>query len=753
MKKVLKKIFLILGIVVLTGILAAGLVFYFKYGRGLLAMQKDAKSIINASSRATFKSDQTSLLYDASGNLIAEIKGAKDSYYLDIKDIPAMAIEAIIAIEDKKFYRHGGIDYKAVARAMKAYIEEEGEITQGGSTITQQLARTIFLTNEKTWERKIKEAFMALEIEKKYSKADIMEFYLNNIYFANGFYGIESAAKGYFGRSVNDLTLSELCFILAIPNNPSMYAPYQNFDDTIARRDRILYQMILDGRIGEKEYKEALDEEIVLVKKKQKKNDYIETYAYRCATHAIMEHEGFVFRYIFEDSEDRARYEENYNNWYTRCQRKLFTGGLRIYTSFDMSMQKKLQKAVDKGLESSKEKNDEGVYALQGSAVTIDNSTGRVVAIVGGRSQKFAGYTLNRAFQSFRQPGSSIKPLIVYTPAFENGYYPEDKVEDKKRKDGPSNVDFAYAGTTTIEYAVTVSKNTVAWDLFNEIGPEWGLRYLISMDFSRITRDDYYPSAALGGLYRGVSALEMTAAYSALENEGAYREPTCIVRITDANGREIVSDRIKTRQVYDPEATRKMTYCLTKVMEKGTGKNGKLDNISCAGKTGTTNDNKDQWFVGFTGYYTTGIWVGYDMPKNMDDLPSETEPVRIWKGFMEKIHKDKEDVPFPDYIKKPKEEKETDEDKEKEEEEEIEEEEPEIKEQEDVNEPAENDDEYNKEDESLEEPDDDGFGEDDEDPVDETEGEPENEDPNDEGIDDTNETDDDYDVNEDDFYE
>ena len=744
MKKVLKKVFLVLGIVVLTAILAAGTWFYVRYGRGLLAMQKEAKNIINNSSEATFKSDQTSLLYDNKGNLIAEIKGAKDSYYLDIKDIPTMAIEAIISIEDKKFYKHRGLDYKAVIRALKAYIDEEGEITQGGSTITQQLARTIFLSNEKTWERKINEAFMAMEIEKKYSKADIMEFYLNNIYFANGFYGIESAALGYFGRSAGELSLSELCFILAIPNNPNMYNPYTGFEDTLARRDRILYQMSADGRIGEEEYKEALDEEMVLIKKETKKNDYIETFAYRCATEAIMESEGFVFRYIFDNEEEQQRYEENYNNWYTRCQRKLFTGGLRIYTSIDLSMQKKLQKALDKGLSASEEKNDEGVYELQGSAVTIDNETGRVVAIVGGRTQEFAGYTLNRAFQSFRQPGSSIKPLIVYTPAFENGYYPEDKVDDIKRKGGPSNVDYHYLGTTTIEHAVEVSKNTVAWDLLKELRPEWGLRYLISMDFSRITKEDYYEGAALGGLYRGVSALEMTSAFATLENEGTFKEPTCIVQITDANGRVIVSDRIRTRQIYEPEATRKMTYCLTKVMEKGTGKAGKLDNISCAGKTGTTNDNKDQWFVGYTAYYTTGIWVGYDMPKSMDKLPDDTQPLIIWKNYMEKIHKGKEDKALAtEYEKRP---EETEEEPEKEPDEDAED----ITDDEDT--------ETIVIDETLEPDEDDGVNEEPENDDEYIEDDDEGDDniffpEEDEDTEDAGSEEDDYDVNEDEFYE
>lgn len=652
MKKVVRNTILILIILVLTAILAAGVWFYARYGKDLALMYNDAKQVVAVSSEATFRCDQTSLLYDSEGEVIAEIKGAKDAYYLDVREIPAMAIEAMISTEDKKFYKHHGIDLKAVVRAVKSYIDQEGEITQGGSTITQQLARNIFLNFDETFERKAREAFIAIELEKKYSKADIIEFYLNNIYFANGFYGIQSAALGYYDRGVQELSLSELCFILAIPNSPSRYDPYLHYDETLARRDRILGQMYADGKITADEYSTALDEKIIVTRKENVINNYVETYAYRCAIEALMKREGFVMRYSFTDDEDEQRYMDAYNSFYTRNQMKLFTAGYRIYTSIDMEKQNKLQKALDKGLEEDKETNSDGVYELQGSAVTIDNETGRVVAIVGGRSQDLYGYTLNRAFQSYRQPGSSIKPLVVYTPSFERGYYPEDKVDDVKRKDGPANVDFAYAGTTTIEYAVAVSKNTVAWDLFAELTPEKGLRYLTKMGFSRISREHDYMSAVLGGMYRGVSAVEMTSGFATLENEGEFREPTCIVSITDADGHVIVDDRIESTKIYEPEATRKMIYCMQKVMEKGTGRKGRLDNISCAGKTGTTNENKDRWFVGFTKYYTTGVWVGYDMPRNMDHLSDDTEPVIIWKEYMENLHIGLEDVPFPDYIRR-----------------------------------------------------------------------------------------------------
>lgn len=620
------------------------------YGRQLLALRRESVNMVRMSDESTFEGEQTSILYYSDGSVITEVRGARDAYYLTIDEIPTEAVEAMISIEDKKFYAHRGIDYKAVARAIKAYIEENGQITQGGSTITQQLARNIFLTNEKTLERKLREAFIALELERKYSKLKIMEFYLNNIYFANGYYGLGAAAKGYFAKDVSELSMSEIAFLCAIPNNPTNYEPYGNYDNTLARRDRILKQMKADGKLNEEELDAALNEKIELVRVKRSHNDYVETYAYRCAIEALMKNTGFVFRYWFTDDEDYAAYAEEYNAAYCEQQMKLFTAGYRIYTSIDSKKQKQLQKSINDALAYNKETSDEDIYKLQGAAVTIENATGRVIAIVGGRQQKHVGYSLNRAFQSFRQPGSAIKPLIVYTPAFERGYSPEDTVEDVKRADGPSNVDFWYQGQTTIENAVTVSKNTVAWDLFNEITPKEGLSYLVAMKFSNITQGDLYPAASLGGLYKGVSPLEMTSAYETIENGGIYRDPTCIIRITDADGNVVADENLSTKRIYDEDAAVKMTHCLQKVMERGTGKSGRLENISCAGKTGTTTADKDQWFVGFTRYYTTGVWVGYDMPESLDGMNEEAQPLQIWKSYMEKLHSGLENAEFPEYV-------------------------------------------------------------------------------------------------------
>ena len=628
---------LLLAIVVIGGVL-----IYMKYGKKLIAMESDAKKVVSKSTMETFRQNETSIIYDANGNIMSKLKGEKDVYYIKYSDIPQVAVDAITSIEDKNFFKHKGYDLKAIIRAGFAYIKNKGVITQGGSTITQQLARNIFLSFEESWQRKAREIFIAIELEKKYTKKEIMEFYLNNIYFANGYYGIQSASLGYFGKGVNSLSLSQITFLLSIPNSPTRYNPYENIEGTLARRDRILDQMVLDGKITEAQASKAKSEEIKLKAPKVEKSSYALTFALDRAVKALMKSEGFNFRYSFNSDEERKAYNENYSEVYSSCQTRLYSGGYRIYTSIDPEKQKLLQDTVDSGLSVSSEKSKSGIYSLQGAAVTIDNSSGRVVAIVGGRSQKLKGSTLNRAYQSFRQPGSTIKPLIVYTPAFEQGYTPESMVKDEKIEGGPANADGVFSGNMTVLDALAKSKNTVAWKLFTEISPAIGIGKLLDMGFSAIADTDYYPSAALGGFTKGVNAVEMASAYAAIENGGEFREPTCIMKMTDSSGNDIVADGFyqkgTSKYIYDENACKMMITCMEAVMTKGTGEGGKLATMPCAGKTGTTNDSKDLWFVGFTKYYTTSVWVGYDIPRSLAGLAYTATPLGIWKTYMDSIN-------------------------------------------------------------------------------------------------------------------
>jgi 1A family penicillin-binding protein len=637
----------IFGVVGIGGLYATGI------GPTVLKLHKEAVGLVSSSSASTFKASQTTLVYDTNGEQIASLKGDKGIYYLESESIPTYVKNAFISIEDKKFYSHNGIDIEAIFRAAKSIIENQS-ITQGASTITQQLSRTIFLTNKVSWERKVEEIFISLELEKIYSKSAILEFYLNNIYFGNGCYGIEAASMGYFSVDVHELSLSQIAFLTAIPNNPTMYDPEDHMDNTIARRDRILAQMLKDGKINQEEYEQAIREEIALNVKQEDKAqyNYAETYIYYCATRALMQQRGFVFTNYFDTEDQRVAYQERYDALYDECQNLLYTSGYRIYTSMDMNLEKQLQAAIDDKLYAFVSVSDDGTYNMQAAATCIDNKTGDVVAIVGGRSQDTVGYTLNRAYQSFRQPGSAIKPILVYAPAFEKGYTPDSTMVDEAIEDGPKNSGGGYAGKVNLRYAVMKSINTIAWKLLDEITPSVGLSYLKEMNFTKIEKNDYRNAIALGGFTTGVSSVEMAAAYATVENNGVYRYPTCITKITTADGEIVYQNEDAGKQIYKENAARMMTDVLKSVITDGTGKGLGISTTPTAGKTGTTNDYKDGWFVGYSTYYTTSVWVGCDMPKEVEGLTGASYPGKIWHEYMEAIHKGLASAdfnPYPNY--------------------------------------------------------------------------------------------------------
>ena len=615
---------------------------YYNYGgyaKQLQEIRQDAVRMVRESDDATFIPSQTSIVYDTNGQLISFIKGEKEADYVEYEDIPAYFVTAMVSIEDKRFYQHEGIDLVAIIRSAKAILES-GSLSQGGSTITMQLARNIYLDNGKRWERKIKEMFIAIELEKLYSKNKIMEYYLNNIYFANGYYGIQAACTGYFSCDLKDLSLSQIAFLCAIPNSPSYYDPIVNFNNTIERRDRILSNMYEDGKIDQATYLTAINEEIVLQPSqttKSQRNNYVDTYVYYCATRALMEMHGFEFKEYFATEEEKQAYYEEYDELYADCQKQIYAEGYKIYTSIDLTKQEALQSSLNTVLSGFTDVGEDGAYQMQGSAVCIDNDTGYVVAIVGGREQNELGiYTLNRAYQSHRQPGSSIKPLIVYTPFFEMGNTPDTMVVDEPIEGGPEMS--YYYGTVTARVAVEKSLNPAAWNLYSQITPEVGLQYLKNMHFREIRSEDYVLPTALGGFTKGVSAVEMASAYATLENDGIYRTPTCIKKIVDAAENIVYVSKQEGTKIYNETAARMMTDVLRTTAETGFPDMMNLIGMPCGGKTGTTNENKDGWFVGYTRYYTTSVWVGCDMPKSVEGLAGSTYPAQIWTDYMANIH-------------------------------------------------------------------------------------------------------------------
>ncbi len=598
-----------------------------------------AEHVVGESTPETFRLQESSYIYDADGGVLAKLSMDEDSYYLPYDEIPQYAVQAFVAVEDRTFWENSGVDFKGILRVGLRYLYTDGKEVHGASTITQQLARNRFLTNEVSLERKAKEILIARELTKKYTKEQIMEFYVNDISFANTYYGLEAAAIGYFGKSSKELSLSQIAYLCAIPNSPTYYNPYRHPDNALARRDKILDDMLEMGYITQDEHDSAVAEEIVIQRPDYGFHNYETTYAIFCAVRYLMEENGFQFEYGFKSDAAYEDYTERYNEAYAAAREDLYTGGYDIYTSLDPEKQQVLQDAVDQGLSFNTDTASDGIYALQGAATLIDNSSGKVEAIVGGRSQETDVYGLNRAYQSFRQPGSAIKPLIVYTPALENGYNSYTIVKNvdvdaaKKAKKG-DDLTRLPGSTMTLRRGVEQSKNGVAWSVYADITPEVGMSYLTSMRFDNIVPGDYYLAASLGGFTHGVTSEEMAGAYAALANGGEYRDPTCIVSMLDKNGEEIFRDP-KEKRVYEKNAALVMVDILTGVVTRGTAsKMGWTGDIEAAGKTGTTNNSRDGWFCGITPYYTLTVWVGYDQPKTLSSLWGSTYPASIWKTAM-----------------------------------------------------------------------------------------------------------------------
>lgn len=600
--------------------------------------RQEVEGLVEASTEADFLPGQASYFYDSAGNVLAKISGDEDSQYLPYEEIPQDAVNAFIAIEDRTFWENCGVDFKGIIRVGINFILTKGEEMHGASTITQQLARNRYLTRDVSIKRKVKEILIAMDLTEKYSKEQIMEFYVNDINYANTYYGLQAASKGYFGKDADELSLSQIAYLCAIPNSPSYYNPYRHPDHALTRRDKILGDMLTMGYITQEEHDEAVSEEIVVTGNSYEMRNYETTYAIDCAVRWLMEREGFQFEYGFSNYDDYKAYQEAYEESYAAAKDELYTGGYRIYTSLDPAKQEILQSSVDQVLSFDGETADNGIYSLQGAAVAVNNDTGLVEAIVGGRSQETSTYTLNRAFQSFRQPGSSIKPLIVYAPALEEGYASFSSVKDisvDAAKEPKVDVASLPGNWITLRQAVEKSRNGAAWWLFNEVTPEEGLSYLTQMRFDKIVPDDYNMAASLGGFTYGVTAEEMAGAFSALENDGVYREPDCIVRMENLSGENIYTGR-EPKEVYSEQTASVMVDVMKGVISRGTARGmGWKSKIEAAGKTGTTNNSKDGWFCGMTPYYTVTVWVGYDTPRTLSSLYGSSYPASIWKQAME----------------------------------------------------------------------------------------------------------------------
>lgn len=594
----------------------------------------------------TFRRMGDSVVLDKDGNQIARVS-SNEYKYVEISKVSDYVEQGYISIEDKSYLTHNGISLKGMARAAVEYLKNK-KVTSGGSTITQQLIKNTLLTQDRTIDRKITEIFLAPKIEKMYSKSEIMEFYINNCYYGEGCYGIESASQHFFSKPASELTLSESAILCGVSNNPTMWSPTQNPNDCLSRRDLILDNMLMDGYITQEECDSAKAEELNLNIKprEQIEENYMSSYAIDCTVRELMKQNGFEFKYIFNTDEEEKEYRSRYQEVYSQYDRLIRTGGYTIYTSIDMEKQKQLQESVDNGLSNFKEyDNETGKYLMQGAAVSIDNKTGYVVAIVGGRGETDM---FNRGFLAYRQPGSSIKPIVAYTPYFEEGYHPLSMYKDEPIENGPQNDDYIFRGNITLRNALEISTNTVPYSILSNIKASTGLSYLEKMKYSRLHPEDNNPIIALGGFTEGVTPVEQAGAYFTLVNNGYYIEPSCVTKVVYMDSETIYENSRKGEQVYSPETSYMMTDVMRGVIEQeyATGYGLAVGDQWVAGKTGTTSDCKDGWFCGYSPYYTTVVWCGYDMPKSVPDLYGATYPGHIWQDYMLKVHQGLEAKPF-----------------------------------------------------------------------------------------------------------
>ncbi len=576
-----------------------------------------------------------------------ELYGGYRVKYEKLDDIPKYMKDAFVSIEDKRFYRHSGVDWKRSASAALNYFLKFSK-SYGGSTITQQLIKNVTEKDEYSFQRKIQEIFWALDLEKKMSKDEILELYLNIINLSDRCYGVGAAAEYYFSKDVSELTLNECACIAAITNSPYYYNPIKNPENNTYRRNLIIKAMYEQKLISEEEYLEAYDTPIVLnvndSSSKKVNSWYVD----------------MVIEDVISDLCTKKGFSRQMANL------TLYTGGLKIYTAIDLEAQKTLEEYyadTSNFYTASKEEDP------QSSMILIDPKTGDILAVAGAVGEKSGNRLQNFATQTLRPAGSVIKPLSVYSPALDKGVITWSSVYDDvpvnfgkyntdptlgaivEPKAWPKNSNGEYRGLTNVNYAVKESINTVVVRALADLGLDNSFKFLYNdlgiksiieakelPDGSVITDKDY-AALALGQFNYGVTLREVSAAYSALANNGVYNETRSYLSVTDSRGDEMLNNDYKGKIVLSQETASIMTKMLENVVSDGTASAVTLDEtIDVAGKTGTTQNNYDKWFVGYTPYYICGVWYGYEYPKTI--VGASNSCVEIWDDVMTELHKE-----------------------------------------------------------------------------------------------------------------
>jgi len=587
------------------------------------------------------KPSETSFVLDKEGNIVSELHGEQNRIPVPLEEIPDNLKNAFIAIEDQYFYSHKGINIRSIIGSLITDILKGG-YHRGASTITQQLVKNAFLTQEKSLKRKIQEAWLAIQLERHYTKNQILEFYLNQIYFGHSAYGVEAAAQTFFGKSVKDLTLAECAMLAAVPKGPQYFSPYLNFENAKERQELILDKMAELGYITKEEAQQAKKEKITLVGLNAPKASYKAPYF----TDYVIQETAKKLQETLGISEDEA-FDRIYN------------GGLKIYTTIDIKIQEAAEKALSNPANfpyTIKDKN--GIPQPQGAVVVLDVNTGEIKALVGGR-EHYQKLGLNRAYQSYRQPGSAFKPIVVYTAAIDSGFTAASVIDDSpifyQSGSGtwsPQNFSDDYRGLTPLWKAIARSVNVVAVKVLDSVGIDRGIEYAKKLGIKDLvlkgSKNDRQLAIALGGLTKGVTPLELASAYQTLANQGVHIEPIAVLKVLDKNGRTLFEEKPQKWVAVSPQTAFIMTNLLKGPIYDPEGTARRLASFPypVRGKTGTTSDNKDVWFVGYTPYYVGAVWIGHDEPVSMKGVSSGKQPVNIWMQVMKEAHKN---LPYKDF--------------------------------------------------------------------------------------------------------
>lgn len=549
----------------------------------------------------------SSQIYDINGNEIANVHAAENRRPVKIEQVPKDLQNAFVAVEDNRFYEHSGVDPRGIMRALYANIRGRG-VSEGGSTITQQLAKNAYLTQDRTITRKIQEVFLALQLERQYTKQEILEMYLNQIYFGQGAYGVQAAAQTYFGKDVDKLTLNECAMLAGIPKSPNYYSPANNMQAAQARKAVVLDQMAKYGYIANSQAQKTKQEQLTLVKPVAKEKDNTAAYFIDYVTQTLIDKYGAD-----------AVYKE----------------GLKIYTTLDIDMQKAAEAAVKKLPTYRTDGN--GVQQPQAAIVAIDPHNGYIKAMVGGRGTD----QFNRATMAVRQPGSAFKPF-VFAAALEEHFTPNTVINDAPIDIGgwrPQNDSGSFSGKVTMREVAQHSINVPTVKIAQKIGIDKPIYYAQAMGISTFVLDgaqnDKQLATALGGMTKGVTPLEITSAYGTFANKGVHVEPVVIVKVLDRNGKVLEQSEPKQNSVISANSAAELTDMLQTVIKNGTGRKADIGRPA-AGKTGTTSNYHDAWFVGYTPDLVAGVWMGNDDNTPMRGVMGGQLPAEIWKAFMQK---------------------------------------------------------------------------------------------------------------------